>query len=58
MPPKVNVNVELQNLNKLILEIKTDLQNKATSSKLDELLLEIRTKDVKIEILESVAEYC
>ena len=53
MPPKVNVNVELQNLNKLILEIKTDLQNKATSSKLDELLLEIRAKDVKIEILES-----
>ena len=42
MPPKVNVNVELQNLNKLILEIKTDLQNKATSSELDELLLEIR----------------
>ena len=34
------------------MEIKTDL-NKATSSKLDELLLEIRAKDVKTEILES-----
>ena len=39
MPPKVNVNVELQNLHKLILEIKTNLLNKATSSKLDELKL-------------------
>ena len=53
MPPKVNVNVELQNHHKLILEIKIDLLNKATSSKLDELLLEIRAKDVKTEILES-----
>jgi hypothetical protein len=51
MPPKVNV--DLQNLRDLINEIKTELQGKATSSEIDELVLEIRAKDRKIEILES-----
>ena len=49
----LNTDRQIDNKHRLILEIKTDLQNKATSSKLDELLLEIRAEDVKIEIFES-----
>ena len=50
---KNNNNMELEALFKLIDEIKTDLQEKATIKKIDELVAEIKQKDKKIEILES-----
>ena len=53
MPPKINVNVELENLRILVEQIKVDLEGKATVSKIDELLAEIRAKDNKIILLES-----
>ena len=53
MPTKVNIGVELEHINTLIGEIKTELQGKATAEKLDELTAEIRSKDRKIELLES-----
>ena len=46
-------NMEVEALFKLIEDIKTELQEKATLKKIDELLAEIRQKDKKIEILES-----
>ena len=51
MGPKSNVNAELENIHKLIKEIHKDSQ--ATASKLDELVAEIRSKDRRIEALES-----
>ena len=56
MPTKVNmanVNAELENIHKLILDVKSGLEGKATAKKLDELTTEIRAKDLKIEVLES-----
>ena len=53
MGPKVNINSELESLYKLINDIKSDLKEKATLSKIDELVAEIRAKDKKIEFLES-----
>ena len=52
MPSKVNIGVQLENLNTLISEIKTR-QGKATAEKLDELVAEICSRDRKIELLES-----
>ena len=50
-------NMEVEALFKLIEDIKTELQEKATLKKIDELLAEIRQKDKKIESLENrVAE--
>ena len=51
--PKTNFSTELDNIHKLINEIKSDLKGKATTSKIDELVKEIREKDRKIEILEA-----
>ena len=51
MGPKSNVNAELENIHKLIKEIHKDSQ--ATASMLDELVAEIRSKDRRIEALES-----
>ena len=53
MGPKMNYASEFENLNKLITDIKTDLEGKATTAQLDALLKEIRAKDEKIEILQS-----
>ena len=49
----MNYASEFENLNKLITDIKTDLEGKATTAQLDALLKEIRAKDEKIEILQS-----
>ena len=51
MRPKSNVNAVLENIHKLIKEIHKDSQ--ATASKLDELVAKIRSKDRRIEALES-----
>ena len=53
MPAKPNVGTELENINKLIAEIKNDLEGKATTEVVNELLKEIRAKDKRIEMLES-----
>ena len=53
MGPKVNFGTELDNINTLIKQIQTDLKGKVNSSKIDELIIEIRAKDQKIEMLES-----
>ena len=55
MGPKMNYASEFENLNKLITDIKTDLEGKATTAQLDALLKEIRAKDEKIEITSSTA---
>ena len=53
MGPKVNFSNELETIRDLITGIKKDLESKATTSQLDELLKQIREKDKKIELLES-----
>ena len=51
MPAKINV--ELENVHKLIVSIKADLEGKATTAQLELLISEIRAKDKRIEVLES-----
>ena len=51
MPPKPNVNAELEAIRKQLLEIQT--QGKETARKLDDLTKDIQSKDRKIEFLES-----
>ena len=53
MGPKINYNTEFEKLNKLIADIKSDLEGKATTNQLDKLFQEIRAKNEKIELLES-----
>ena len=53
MPPKVNMTTELENIHQLILQIKSDLEGKATADAVNTLVQEIRLKDKKIEVLES-----
>ena len=44
MGPKINYANEFENLNKLSSDIKTDLEGKATTTQLDNLLKEIWAK--------------